>query len=148
MNVLALIASVHGYFGVLSAVALLHPAILLRRGEPLSRRNRWLVALVSLAVSATYALGIGLYPAYRAGVKRELFQASLSAGLSFELKEHLAFLVLGLTAGAAVAAFAAPSSGRELRRAAATFFALAAVVACATAALGSYVSAIRSFASG
>ena len=48
MTLLRLLESVHGHLGVLTAVALVHPAILLRRGLPLSRGARWSVWLTTL----------------------------------------------------------------------------------------------------
>ena len=49
---LRLLESLHGHFGILAAVALMHPAILLRRGRALSRGMRWSIGLTA-AVTAT-----------------------------------------------------------------------------------------------
>jgi hypothetical protein len=147
MNALTLWTAIHGYLGVLAAVALLHPAILLRRGSPLSRGGRWSVVLTSVVTVLGFSLGILLYPSYREIVKRPLFTESFRAGLLFETKEHLAVMVVSLTIGATVAALLAPREARSIRRTAALLFAFAAFACLATASLGTYVSAIRSFAS-
>ncbi len=146
-NGLALLASIHGYFGVLAAAALLHPAILLRKGAPLSRGGRWSLALTALVTSIGFGLGISLYGSYRSQVKRALFTDSIHAGLLFETKEHLAVLVISLALGATVAALTAPRDARDLRRVAALLFAFAALACLATASLGTYVASVRSFAS-
>jgi hypothetical protein len=117
---------------VLAAVALLHPAILLRQGKPLTRRNRWALALSSLSVVVTFAIGIVLYGPYRERVRQSLFVESARAGLAFETKEHLALYVVCL-------------SPVRLRRAAALLFALAAGLCLLTAVLGTYVQSVRAF---
>lgn len=143
---LRLLAALHGYLGVLTVAALLHPAILLRKGVMLSFRLRLAVGLS--AAFAVLALGSGLllYGDYRRSVRPELFQASYRAGLLFETKEHLAVVAVALSIGAALAAFVAPRDAPGLRRAAAAFFAVAAVLVLATAAMGTYVAAVRGFA--
>lgn len=145
MNLLALLQSVHGYVAVLSTAALLHPAILLRRGKPLSRRNAWAVVGAAVATTTTFGLGIALYGDYRSSVKRRLFAESLRAGLLFETKEHLALLVLCLTLGGAFAALVAPRERNDLRKAAALFFALAAAACLITLGLGAGVAAVHGF---
>lgn len=142
---LRLLTIVHGHAGVLAAIALLHPAILLRAGRPLTRGTRWSVGLTAFTTAFAYALGIALYPSYRAAVKRELFTANFQAGVLFETKEHLAYAVVTLTIGASLAVFLAPRSASGIRRGAAAVFAVAALLCLATAGLGTYVSAIRSF---
>lgn len=146
MNPLALWTAIHGYLGVLAAAALLHPAILLRRGSPLSRGGRWSVGLTALVTTLGFSLGIFLYGSYRAEVKRPLFTESIRAGLLFETKEHIAVGVVALTLGAALAALYAPRDARTIRRVAALLFVFAALACIATASLGSYVTAVRSFA--
>jgi len=145
VNSLELLQSVHGYLAALSTAALIHPALLLRRGKPLSRRNVWAVAGAAVTTSATFALGIALYGDYRSGVKRQLFAASVRAGLAFETKEHLAFLVLCLALGATFAALSAPAARADLRRAAALLFALAAMTCLVIVGLGAWVAAVRDF---
>lgn len=146
MSWLVLAQSIHGYLAVLSVASLVHPAVLLRRGKPLSRGGVWAVVLAALTTALAYAMGIAIYGAYRQQVKRPLFQESVVAGLGFETKEHLAVLVLAFALGAAVAALSAPRSRGDLRKAAAVLFALAALGGLVTGALGASVAAVRSFA--
>jgi hypothetical protein len=148
VNALHLLATVHGYLGVLAAAALLHPAILLRDGRPLSRGMRWSIGLTAVVTSAAFSLGVSIYEDYREIVKRPLFVASRTVGLLFETKEHLAYAVIALTLGAAVCAFAAPADEPRLRRLAAVLFAAAALVCLAVVGLGTYVASVRGFASG
>lgn len=137
--------SVHGHFGVLAAAALLHPAILLRRGLPLSRGARWSVGLTTLVTALAFGLGLGIYEAYRELVKRPLFAFDPEIGLLFETKEHLAWAVVTLALGGAGAAFAAGPRDRRLRQSAALAFALAAALCLVVVALGTYVASARSF---
>jgi hypothetical protein len=142
---LRILQSLHGHLGVLAAVALLHPAILLRQGKPLTRRNRWALALSSLSVVVTFAIGIVLYGPYRERVRQSLFVESARAGLAFETKEHLALYVVCLSLGGLVGALFAPKEAVRLRRAAALLFALAAGLCLLTAVLGTYVQSVRAF---
>jgi heme A synthase len=142
-----ILESVHGHLAVLAAAALIHPAILLRRGKPLSRGMKWSVALSALAVVAAFSTGIVLYKPYIANVRIGLFLRSVRAGMSFESKEHLAFAVIALVAGAAVCAWVAPRDARGLRRAAAVAFAVGAALCIVTVALGTYVTGVHGFAS-
>lgn len=140
-----ILESVHGLFGVLAAAALLHPAISLRRGLPLSRGMRWSLGLTTAVVAGAFALGLTIYEDYREVVKRGLFAKAPEVGFLFETKEHLAFAVLALALGGGVAALVAPRDGRELRRAAGTLFALAFVGCCVVVGLGVYIAAVASF---
>ncbi len=140
-----ILESVHGLFGVLAAAALLHPAISLRRGLPLSRGMRWSLGLTTAVVAGAFALGLTIYEDYRGVVKRGLFAKAPEVGFLFETKEHLAFAVLALALGGGVAALVAPRDGRELRRAAGTLFALAFVGCCVVVGLGVYIAAVASF---
>jgi hypothetical protein len=142
---LKIVQAVHGHAGVLAAVALLHPAILLRRGKPLTRPNRWSLALACLLAGAAYASGIFLYGPYREQVRAPLFADDLSAGLAFETKEHIALFVVSLALGGTLAAFAAPKEATAIRRAAALLFLLASFLCAATAGLGTFVQAVRGF---
>jgi hypothetical protein len=140
-----LLESLHGHLGVLAAIGLVHPAILLRRGHPLSRGGRWSIALTALATALAFGSGAFIYPAYIRLVRRHVFSTSVPAGMLFETKEHLAFVVTCLTAGAAVAALCSPREEAAMRRAAALLFAAAALLCLLTAGLGSYVAAVRGF---
>ncbi|CAG0993553.1 hypothetical protein ARNL5_03437 [Anaerolineae bacterium] len=138
-------AAIHGHLGVLAAVALLHPALLLWRGAPLSRRGRWAVSLSTLITSAAFGLGVAIYEAYRADVRRELYREAPAVALLFETKEHLAFAVICLALGGLACALLAPD--RSLRVLAARLY-LAASLACAiVVSLGTLVAATRGFGS-
>jgi len=137
--------AVHGHLGLLAGAALVHPALILRRGKPLSRRNRWAIALAALFTCVAFGSGLFIYGSYRSQVKRQLFQASARSGLIFETKEHLGFMVLCLCMGAAVAALVAPRDAQELRRACAGVFGLAAILCFLVSALGTYVTAVQGF---
>lgn len=145
MTGLRLLESIHGHLGILATAALVHPALLLRTGKPLTRRNRWAVSLAAAFSIAAWCGGIFIYSDYRRFVKRGLFTASVRAGLFFETKEHLALGVVCLAMGALVAALMAPPGARSLRRTAALTFGLAASLSALVAALGTYVSSVHGF---
>ena len=145
MTLWRLLASLHGYAGVLAVAALIHPALLLRSGKPLSRRARLAMVLATLFGVLAFGTGISIYGAYREHVKRGLFADSVRAGLLFETKEHLAVLVVSFATGACLAALLAPPSAGASRRLASSFYAIAALVAAVVVALGTYVSGIRGF---
>lgn len=139
--------ALHGHAGVLAAIALLHPAILLRQGRALSRGRKWAVGLAAGLVSLAFGLGLFIYDEYRRSVKREIFERAPEVGYLFETKEHLAYAVLCLTIGGAICAFSAPRGERGLRRVAALLFAVAAVLCLVTSAMGTYVAAFEGFPS-
>ena len=142
---LRLIASTHGALGILAAVALLHPAILLRRGRPLSRGVRWALGGAAALVFSAYAIGIAIYEDYRGLVKRDLFVRSEVVGYLFETKEHLAFAALTIALGAAVLATFAPRERSDLRQLASALFGSAALLTFVVVGLGLWVSAHASF---
>jgi hypothetical protein len=137
---------VHGHIGWLAAIALVHPAILLRRP---TRRAHLSVALAVTAVTVTGAIGVSLYGAYRDTLRQAIFAHAPTMGYLFERKEHLAFgAILMAWAGAVAyaAAMRAPGSARvSMRRAAHWAFVAAAVLAVVTAVLGTIVAAYRTF---
>jgi len=139
------LVAVHGYLGVLAAAALLHPALSLRTGKPLSRRGHYAMLAATFLTIATFGGGLTVYGKYREIVKRQLFSDSLRAGLLFETKEHLAVTVLCFSVGACVAVLFAPKQATALRRVAALLFVLAAVTAITVVLLGTHVSSVRSF---
>ena len=136
---------VHGHIGWLSALALTHPAVLLRR----PRRNVFGVAIAATAlVTATAALGALLYPSYRVSVKPVLLAATPVVGALFERKEHLgvAALVLAWTGLAALAlARRRDAAAADLGRLAFVAYAGAAFTAVIAAGAGLIVGAHRSF---
>ncbi|GAB4215187.1 MAG: hypothetical protein OHK0013_40530 [Sandaracinaceae bacterium] len=144
-ELLRLLESVHGHLGVLAAVALLHPAILLWRGRPATRGVRLSIVLTTLLVTAAYAAGIAIYGDYRAIVKRPLFREDVAAGLLFETKEHLAFLALVLTWGAMWPSLAKGPEGEAQRRMAARLWAGAAIACWLVGAMGTWVQRVRGF---
>lgn len=137
---------VHGHMGWLAAIALLHPAILLRRRE---RRAHLSVGLAALAVTFAGALGVAIYGGYREKLRQPIFKQAAWVGYAFERKEHLAFGVVMLSWAGALAYLAASFTHGEtrasLRRAAHWSFVIAAVVAVVTATLGTIVAAYKTF---
>jgi hypothetical protein len=142
---LRLLESVHGHLGVLAAVALLHPALLLWDGRPATRGVRWSVGLSTALLGAAYAAGIAIYADYRALVKRALFRDDLTAGFLFETKEHLAFVALCLALAGVLPALATGPEGRGQRRMAARLYAGAALACWTVGALGTWVQSVRGF---
>lgn len=142
---LRLLETLHGHAGVLAVVALLHPAILLRRGRVLSVGLKLSVGLTTAFTALAFGLGIAIYEDYRALVKRPLFALDRGVGLLFETKEHLAFAVICLALGGAACALLAPKQDKALRRLAAGIYGAAFVLGAVVAGLGTYVAAVRSF---
>jgi len=132
--------------GWLAAIALVHPAILLRRTK---RRAHLSVGLAVGAVTAAFFLGVSFYPDYRDRLRQAIFQQGPGIGYLFERKEHLAFGALMLAwAGAAayVGGHWAEGEAREpLRKAAHWAFVAAAALAVTTATMGIVVAAYKSF---
>jgi hypothetical protein len=137
---------IHGHLGWLAAMALVHPAILLRRSE---RRAPLSVALAAAIVTLVGALGITLYVPYRDELRQPIFAHAPTIGYLFERKEHLAFgAILFAWAGALTYAAASPVAGRlreSLRRTAHWAFVASAVLAVVVAALGTIVATYKTF---
>lgn len=140
-----LLESAHGYLGVLAVVALLHPAILLRRGQPLSRGARWSVALTTLVTALAFGFGVGIYEHYRATAKRVIFLENRTIGLLFETKEHLGFAIIALALGAGLAALVAPRAAVDLRRACALTYVAASILCAVVVVLGAVVASTQGF---
>jgi hypothetical protein len=137
----------HGHLGWLSAAALLHPAIVLRRS---GRKAHLAVGLSAGFVTAVAATGAALYGPYRDRLKQAIFIASPGVGYLFERKEHLAFGAVLLAWAGAIAYAAAERAGRDdlrapLRTLAWRAFALACALATVAAALGVAVAVNRTF---
>jgi hypothetical protein len=145
INPLRLLESLHGHAGIVAVALLLHPAVSMWRGVPLSRGARWATALALAAISIAFTSGLVVYQPYRAQVKRSLFTRSPAAGWLFETKEHLAYVALALAFGATILALTARPVSPAPRRAAARMYAAAAIAAFASAAIGTWVSAIAGF---
>jgi cytochrome c biogenesis factor len=137
---------VHGHMGWLAAIALLHPAILLRRRE---RRAHLSVGLATLTVTFACSLGVGIYGGYREKLRQSIFKEAPWVGYLFERKEHLAFGVLMLawagTLAYVGAALAQGDTRASLRRAAHWSFLVAAAIAVITAILGTIVATYKTF---
>jgi hypothetical protein len=137
---------VHGHIGWLAAIALVHPAILLRNPR---RKAHLSVGLAVGTVTAVFAIGCAIYPAYRDRLRQHIFQTSRTVGFLFERKEHLAFGALLLAWAGALAyagAFAVEGDTRTaLRKAAHWAFVAAAALGLATATLGIVVASFRAF---
>ena len=144
---LRLVERLHGHLGVLSLAALLHPAILLRRGK---RRAHVAVVSATLLPTVTAGLGLFLYPAYRSELRRDVFVESLALGNAFERKEHLALAAVLLAwtgAFAYLASMRTDNGSRAARaaRAALVAYSISFVLACVAAGLGTLVASHRSF---
>jgi hypothetical protein len=137
---------VHGHLGWLAALALLHPAILLRRYK---RKAHLAVGLAVGIVTAVFGIGAAIYPAYREKLRQHIFIEGRPVGYLFERKEHLAFGAVMLAwAGAFsyVAATRMEGPAREsLRRAAHWAFVAAAVLTIITASFGVAIAAFKTF---
>ncbi len=138
---------VHGHLGWLSAIALVHPAILLRRPRRRAPLAAW---LATSSVTVVALLGAWLYPMYRSVLKQPLFLRAPSVGWLFERKEHLAIGAVALAWAGLLAHLAAPkapdpTAAGLLSVAAHRAFVAAALLALATAAMGTVVSAWTTF---
>lgn len=103
----------HGHVALLGLALLLHPVFGLRRATRVSPRV-WLSA--RLATGALVLMNAGgwlIYPAYREQVRRFLYLEARWLGLSFEVKEHLAFYALCLGIAGLAVAWGARGAGGE-----------------------------------
>jgi hypothetical protein len=156
MNIaLRFLEHAHGHIGWLAALALVHPAILLRR----PRRRALLVgSIATLLATVAAVMGAVMYPSYRTQIKPVLFAEAPSIGWAFERKEHLATAAVLLAWVGLAAHFAArrtaatrgqPDSPADdpprLARIAHGAYVAAAICALVTASLGIAVACQRSF---
>lgn len=146
LDPLRLIEHVHGHLGWLSAAALLHPAIVLRRTK---RRAHLAVALATAFVTVASGIGAWLYVSYREKLRQGIFLHAPSIGYVFERKEHLAFGAVVLSWAGAAAYVAAARAGSDTREAlriiAYRAFVAAAALTAVAAILGTVVGVYRSF---
>jgi uncharacterized membrane protein len=137
---------VHGHIGWLAAIALIHPAIVLRRTN---RRAHLAVGLAVGVVTLAAGLGVAIYGDYRDQLRQSIFQQARGIGYLFERKEHLAFGAVVLAYAGAVAYVAATrlegDTQARLRKAAHWAFVAAAAMAVVTAALGTVIAAYKTF---
>ena len=134
----------HGHVGWLTALSLVHPALLLRS----PRRRALAVCAASTALAtAAGALGALLYPDYRVAIKPALFAAAPVVGFAFERKEHFGVAAVALAWVGLLSHRAACRHRGEPEPARTAFvaYAGAAVLALLTAALGTFVSVERTF---
>lgn len=132
---LRLIEHLHGHAGWLAAIALVHPAIVLRG----NKRSPWSVGLATALVTVVFGVGCFMYGFYRERLKQGIFQHAPAIGFLFERKEHLAFGVLLMTW---VGALAYLGSYRQLAQRA---YIAAAAMAVAVATFGTIVASYRTF---
>jgi hypothetical protein len=141
-----LLEHVHGHIGWLAAIALIHPAIVLRRP---TRKAPWAVGLATGVVTLAGCLGAYIYGDYRDKLRQSIFQHARVIGYLFERKEHLAFGAVVLAWAGAAAYFAAPRASEAtrtlLRTIAFRAFVAAAALAIVVACLGTVVSVTKSF---
>ena len=148
MSLLALrvLEHVHGHLGWLTVIALVHPAILLRRP---ARRAPLAALLATLLVTLTASLGAATYPSYSTLLKQALFKETPTIGWMFERKEHLAIGVLAFAWVGLVAHLWAPRLEGEARVRLATLawraYAIAATFAALVAGIGTLVAVTTSF---
>ncbi len=137
---------IHGHLGWLAAIALVHPAILLRNPR---RKAHLSVGFAVGTITAVFTVGCLIYGAYRDRLRQHIFQEGPSIGFLFERKEHLAFgaLLLAWAGGLAyVAATRADGPLRDsLRRASHWAFVIACLLALVTASLGIVIAAFKTF---
>lgn len=138
---LRILQHVHGPLGWLAALALVHPALLLR-----ARRRADLATSLATGL-ATIAVGLGayVYPHYRVRVKQKLFLEMPTMGWMFERKEHLAVAAVAFAwVGLILYRLGREGGSPGLQRGAHRAYVAAAVCAVVTAVLGTAVAAVRS----
>lgn len=136
---------VHGHVGWLAALALAHPAILLRRPY---RRARGVAIAATALVTVAAGLGAIIYPGYRTAVKPILFATTPAVGELFERKEHLGIAALVLAWTGLVAHLLAHRTRAvepDLGRTAFVAYAGAAIAATIAAGAGLVVAAHATF---
>jgi hypothetical protein len=137
---------VHGHLAWLAVVALVHPAVLLRR---VGRRAHLAVGLAVVLVTVAAAMGVAMYDDYREKLRQPIFASSVGMGYLFERKEHLAFGVVAFAWIGAITYAAGVVAGAELReslrKVAHRAFIVSAALALVTALLGTAVATYKTF---
>ena len=143
---LRVLERMHGHLGWLTVLALLHPAVLLRRP---GRRAGLAASLSTGLVTLTCVLGATIYPSCRRLLKQALYQTTPAIGWWFERKEHLAVGVLTFAWVGLLAHLAAPGFAPEQRPRVAALawraYVLAAGLAAVVATVGTIVSVTTTF---
>lgn len=146
LDTVRLLEHVHGHLGWLAVAVLVHPAIVLRDQR---RRAHLAVGLSGALATLAAGLGLWLYVAYRARLKRAIFIEAPAIGLLFERKEHLAFGAIALCWAGCAAYVAAERVDLPLRmlfrKTAYRAFVAAAALALCVAVLGTVVAVFASF---
>lgn len=141
-----IVEHIHGHLGWLAAVALVHPAALLRHK---TRRAHLAVAIPTVLVTLTAGIGAWLYAPYRQELRPTIFLHSPAMGLLFERKEHLAVGAVVFAWAGAAAYFSAPRATpdirEQLRVLAYHAFCAAAILGVLVAILGTTVATYRTF---
>jgi hypothetical protein len=141
-----LLEHVHGHIGWLAAIALVHPAIVLRRPQ---RRAHLAVGLAAGVATLAGVLGVVLYGDYREKLRQSMFQHAPTFGYLFERKEHLAFGAIVLTWAGTLAYLAAMKTEGDtrlrLRKTAFWAFVGSAAMTVVTAAFGTVIATYKSF---
>lgn len=99
----AFLARLHGHLALLGLALLVHPIITIRRRPTVTPVTMFTADLAAVLLGGPFALGLLLYPAYRAKVKPSLWLGHPGAVLRFETKEHLAAMSIALVIGGALA---------------------------------------------
>lgn len=137
---------IHGHLGWLTAVALVHPAIVLRNWK---RRAPWAVGLATGMATLAGGLGAWVYGPYRDRLKQGIFIHARWVGLLFERKEHLAFGAIGLAWAGAVAYVAALGAEEGTKLALRTFawraYVVSATLSFVVGGLGVFVAVYKTF---
>lgn len=135
----AWLEQLHGLLGVLGAALILHPVVTLRTAKRPSRWTQFTADLGAALWVAPFVIGWQIYPSYRHHIKPRLWVEQHQVALSFESKEHLAFLATTLAVAGALT-LRAGSRERELVRLAHALFLTAWGCGAVTAILGVHVS--------
>ena len=102
MTLFPLLERVHGHLAVLGLAVLLHPVVTLRTRRGSGRWTQLSADLGALMLALPAALGIAIYPTYRASVKPDLLLHAPNVAAAFETKEHLGAMAVALAVSGAL----------------------------------------------